>query len=383
MKILSVIETLGYGGAERQLVTTLGELVKRGHICDVAALWAPFSLKSELGSAGVMVYPLNLKHRWLVPEAVWKLGTLCMRNKYDIVHGHLFFATLYSRILKALHQAPCVVSTLHSVEYDSYPASTTYKKFRKWINGYTGRKFDDATVAVSRAVAQHYMHHLRFKNPIVITNSVPTQNLSAYKRFNIPSLRDYFGLPKEGFIIICVGRFVHEKGHRYLIDALHLLNVRHNLAPMVILIGNGPLLPDITKQINNLGLTHQVSIRDFVQHDELLKLISVADIYLQPSLHEGCGLTIMEAMALGIPVIASATGGINELIENGISSILIQPADPGAIADALFSLVDNVNKRNEMGIIARQRVQKNFDVKVICDLWIKLYDRVVNRAVIH
>lgn len=382
MKILSVIETLGYGGAERGLVTLLEELVKRGHQCNVAALWPPLSLKSELESIGIKVYSLNLKHRWLVPEAVWKLGLLCIKNKYDILHGNLFFATLYSRIMKMLHLSPCVVTTLHSIEYDSYPATTKYKKFRNWINSYTGRKYDDATVAVSEAVAKHYMHHLRFKNMVVIPNSVPIHKLLAHEQINVTSIRNYFGLPQEGFIIICVGRFVHEKGHQYLIKALHLLNYRHNLSPAVLLIGNGPLLPHIQNQINTFGLTHHVSIRHFVRHDELMKLISVADVYLQPSLYEGFGLAVLEAMAMGKPVIASAVGGLPELIEDGISGLLIPPDDPDAIADAILNLINNHIERNEIGANAIQRVQNYYDVKIIYDKWIPLYDRVINHAVI-
>lgn len=373
MKILAVIETLGYGGAERLLVSTMRELATRGHRCDVAVLMPPMHLQSEIEEGGVNVFALNLKHRWFFPEALYKLAKLIRENKYDIVHGHLYFATLYSRLLAFLGIAPRVVSSLHNLGYDSYPAKTIFKKLRKWLDGYTARKFDTVTVAVSKAVAEHFVNHFGLTDVRVILNCVSTNGLGADKAVEMRKIREGLGIPQDSFLIACVGHFVEEKGHRYLIEALTILQQKHNITPKLLLVGKGPLLYKLKELIISHNLNDYVLIKDYVPHEVLMRWMRSVDLYVQPSTHEGFPIVVTEAMALEKPVVASAVGGLPELIENHISGVLVKPRDPDALAEAIYIIMKDFGRGIYLGHNAMVRIRKNFSVRTVCDQWEKLY----------
>lgn len=373
MKILAVIETLGYGGAERLLVTTLSELVRRGYKCDVAVLMPPMHLQFEMKTWGIKVYPLNLKHRWFFPTALYKLAKLIRKNKYDIVHGHLYFATLYLRLLSLLGIAPPVVSSLHNLGYDSYPAKTVFKKIRKWLDGYTARKFDTVTVAVSKAVAEHFRNHLRLTNIKVVSNCVSVHGLGIDETIDMRKIREGLGISQDSFLIACVGHFVEEKGHKFLIEALNILHEKHNITPKVLLVGKGPLLNELEQQIKRHNLNDYVLIKDYVTHEILMRLMRSVDLYVQPSTHEGFPIVVTEAMALEKPVIASAVGGLAELIENHISGVLFRPMDTDALAEAIYTIMKDSNKRIYLGHNAMVRIREKFSVEEVCNQWEKLY----------
>ncbi|OYY26991.1 MAG: hypothetical protein B7Y63_08795 [Sulfurovum sp. 35-42-20] len=123
MKILSIIETLGKGGAERVLVNTLPELKKLGIECEVVILFERDDLAEELEAYGIKVHRLHLSYKWNVIEGVLKLNRLLRDNHYDIIHVHLFFAYFYTGLVKLLHPKVKTVTTFHNLAFDTYPAN--------------------------------------------------------------------------------------------------------------------------------------------------------------------------------------------------------------------------------------------------------------------
>lgn len=375
MKILSVIENLRPGGAQRMLITNLAELIKRGNQCDVAVLLSSISLdiRHELESIGVRVYPLELKYRWSFPAAIWKLAGLIRKNQYDIVHGHLYFETLYLRMLKIFKVTPHMISSYHGLDYNIEPRRPLLKKIGKSLDSYSCKIADDATVAVSKAVAEHLLKHIQPKNLLIIPNSIDFDKLKLDEAFGKDETRTELGIPQNSFFIICAARFIKEKGLEFLIEAINILCLQKKLKLKLLLVGNGPLIGVIKGQIVKDKLCDNVLIKDFVPHDVLLKWIKAADIYVQPSTHESFGISVAEAMALGKPVIATDVGGLPELIEHNVSGILIQPYNPKAIADAILDIIDDEDKKTSLGLNAKARILEKFDVKVTCTQWEDLY----------
>ena len=106
MKILTVIESLGCGGAEQALVNLLPVLKSRGHQCEVVALWPPYDIAPMLERYGISLHPLDIKGRWNLPQAVVRLAQAVRQVQPDVVHAHLFFASLYSALHQATHTRP-------------------------------------------------------------------------------------------------------------------------------------------------------------------------------------------------------------------------------------------------------------------------------------
>jgi glycosyltransferase involved in cell wall biosynthesis len=152
------------------------------------------------------------------------------------------------------------------------------------------------------------------------------------------------------------------KGHRYLLDALVELE-RRGIAVRCDLVGDGPLRAELEQQA-----TGNVVFHGAVDVTEAMAIVAAADMFVMPSVEladgrrDGIPVALIEAMALGVPVIASDVSGIPELVRDGFSGLLVPPADPSAIADAIERLSRDIDARRAMATHARQTIESNFDL---------------------
>lgn len=181
-----------------------------------------------------------------------------------------------------------------------------------------------------------------------------------------PSLRSRSTGP---FRILCVARFEEVKGHRYLVEACRLLRER-GVALECRLVGDGPLLSTIEKQIKRVGLSREVRLLGGSTYQEVIQELRRADVVVSPAVptangkREGIPNVLKEAMACGVPVVASAVGGIPELVENGETGILVAPRDAVLLADTLKRLSDDPALRSRLGRSGRVKVVREFNLKV-------------------
>ena len=327
LAILNVIPTLGVGGAERWLTTLGPALQKRGHEFHVAALWAPYNLEQELEASGIQVFRLNVPHRRLFPIAIAKLRALIRRNRYDIVNGHLLFGSLYARFAATFARGPArVVSTMYNLGYDSYPAKSIYRRLGKYLDGWSARRFDDLAICVSHGVEAHYRKHLGLAKTFVLPLGISPETIIGKSTRDRDELRRSLGIDNS-FVIVNPARFVPEKGHRYLLEALRILKTVHGLTPQVLAIGGGSLRPVIEEAARERGIVAQVAFLPALPQQHLLEYMRAADLMVLPSTHDGCPTVVLEAMALGIPVVATAVGGIVDQVDPDVSGLLVPPAD--------------------------------------------------------
>lgn len=338
---------------------TVGKaLQRRGHEVHVAALWGPYTLANELEEAGVTVYRLDVPHRRMFPIALFRLYTLLRHAHYDVVHGHLLFGSLYSRLAVALLRGRMVVvSTYYNLGYDSYPANTILRKFGKMVDGWTARKLEDAGICVSSLVEEHYRKNLG----VSITRVYPlgVEPLVSDRKLQVfPSVSSEENC--SALRIIHPARFVPEKGHRYLVEALDILRKKRGGALTVFLVGEGPLRKVIADKVQELGLSAQIQFTGQIPHSQLLTLLGSSDLLVLPSTHDGCPTVVIEAMQAGVPVVASSVGGLVDLIEHEVSGLLVPSADPEALSEAIWSVASNAILREKFIRNARERVQEKF-----------------------
>jgi len=358
LAILNVIPTLGVGGAERWLTTLGPALQKRGHEFHVAALWAPYDLGQELEAAGIHVFRLDVPHRRLFPIAIAKLRALMHRNQYDIVNGHLLFGSLYARFAATLARGPArVVSTMYNLGYDSYPAKSIYRRLGKYLDGWSARRLDDLGICVSHGVEAHYRKHLGLTKTFVLPLGISPETVIGKSTRDRDELRRSLGIGNS-FVIVNPARFVPEKGHRYLFEALRILKTVHGLTPKVLAIGGGSLRPVIEAAARERGLVDQVTFLPALPQQHLLEYMRVADLMVLPSTHDGCPTVVLEAMALGIPVVATAVGGIVDQVDPDVSGLLVPPADAESLADALHRIMNNQELREQLAHTAKQHVER-------------------------
>jgi len=169
-------------------------------------------------------------------------------------------------------------------------------------------------------------------------------------------------------VVLCPARLVEVKGHRFLLEAWQILQ-RRGLDAELWLAGQGELRPQLERLSSTLGLTGSVKFLGAIPHSQLLKMyeegavtaVILASIDLGNGLHEGVPVALIEAMSYSIPVVATPTGGTVELVLPG-SGLLVPPADPAALADAIQSLLEDAGLREQLGEAGRQRVLEDWDI---------------------
>src|SRR6266403_135817 len=369
-KLLHIIDTLGRGGAETVLVHLLPALQACGFHCEVAALRPPYDVGPELEHAGVIVHRLEIGSPWNMHQALGRLTSLARRGNFEILHAHLFPATLYCALTKALLPAPRRVVSFHNLDYGLHPANSLKWKGLKLVNAILMRHCIDAHVAVSEGVADHYREHFDLKS-ITVTHNVASANTTC-SNIDRQSIRASYGFSCDEFLMVMPCRFVLQKGHRYLLDAIELLRTR-NIYTKVLLLGRGPIEANLLTEIHARGLANDIKLHPSLPRSKLMQIVQAADLFVMPSTHEGFPLAAAEAMLLARPVLATTVGGLPELIENDMSGLLVNPRDPEALANGIGRLFSNPELRMRLGENGRDRVLKKFTSDAIVPRWEKFY----------
>jgi len=372
MKVLTIIDTLGYGGAERLLVSLLPELQKQGVICEVAVANAPYSLKTELEQAGIKVHCLDISHRWAIPEAAYKLAKICKKNQFDIIWGNLYFGILYSRLTSLFFPSVKVISVLHcSISSDSIKKGLWYS-FRNWVFN-KSKNIDFITIAVSKSVKKDYEEFFKWNAIDVIYNAIDLKKIdNAIFNINVENIRYKYNLLLNDYIIVLPGRLHKSKGHKYLIEAINILKHNYHIYPKIFFAGEGSLKNDIKNHIIELRLENQFILTGNLNQIELFKILKASDLIIIPSLFEAFGIAAIEAMYLETPLIVTEIDGLKEITTNNINAIHVPVKNPNAIADAVIKIINNPIYTKNLVKNAKETVSI-YDTKIIAKQWIQIF----------
>lgn len=271
------------------------------------------------------------------PLTVIRLARLMRKRRIDVIHTHLSTASLLGAFAAKL-AGKRSVAHVHG------------------LNTATCFRYSDAIIAVSEHVKEHLVKQgMKPESIRVVHNGVdlvrfqPRELREAKIRENLDPDEACFGV---------FGRLSEEKGQRQAIEAFFVLFQTAPSARLLI-VGDGKDRQDLEKSAEALGIRDNVIFTGFVS--DVRDLMSACDAVIVPSVRgEGFGLAAVEAMALQRPVVASAQGGLNEIIVPGETGFLTKPGDPKAIADALTQLVDDPDMARSMGVRGRARVEERF-----------------------
>ena len=188
-----------------------------------------------------------------------------------------------------------------------------------------------------------------------------------------PSLRAGLGVPPSSPVVLSIGRFVAEKGHRHLLEAA--ARIERTRAVHWVLVGAGELEEPLRRQARGLGLESQVHFIGW--RDDVPDVLAVGDVFVLPSENEGFGRVVVEAMAMARAVVATAVGGVPEIVRDGETGILVPPAAPAALADAVRSLLDDPARAARLGAAGRARAESRFSLTAHVDAVERVYAEVL------
>ncbi len=260
--------------------------------------------------------------------AIFKLARIFKENKVDVLHCNRHQATMYSVIASMFTKVPVILSHVHGMKRAN-------KLRRKLFYRIFGRKVSRFT-AVSKAVAEDVIStfSVRKSQVVVLDNSI---DYGLYANANVDRnvMRHELGIPLDAFTFVAVGRFAPTKGYEYLIDAFAEVRKIYSDAHLVI-VGDGKTRPDVEKQIIRCGLSESVTLTG--HRKDVPQILKACDVFVLPSIREAFGLVILEAMAAGLPVIVTDSGGPSEVVNDQIDGLVVPPANSGKFTEAMLEI---------------------------------------------
>jgi glycosyltransferase involved in cell wall biosynthesis len=366
IKVVLVTVGLGVGGTEGQVLELASRLDPARFDVLVCVLKEEDVLAAELRARSVRVVLLDGKGPWDV-RVLYRLIRLVHAAAPDLIHSFLSPANLASRLAGRACRVPVVISSYRDREiWKSGLDRLADRSTLGWMR---------AATCCSEAVRQFVAEHLGGESGKLLTihNGVDVARFAVRKGVS----RAELGLREDLPVIGTVCRLVEpKKGLAVLVKALARLNNRAETPPcQVLIVGEGPAERPIRALCDELGVTPWVAFTGLRR--DVPRILPSLDVFVLPSRYEGFGIAIVEAMAAGLPVVASKVGGIPEIIIHGETGLLVPPDDPGSLADALRELTANPERAKAMGQRGRQRAQALFSVEAMVKRHEDLYERLL------
>ncbi len=374
MRVVHVIKVTGIAGAERHLLTLLPALQERGVEAHLVPLTEPDNPVADFVSAlqerEVTVHPMVIRHDADI-RMTWRLRDLFRQSAPDIVHTHLLHADLYGIPGAKLAGVPVIVTSRHNDNAfrRRFPVRPINQGLWQLV---------DAGIAISESIARfawevegapiNKVHRIYYGidfDPHAVDRSESRR-----------ALRHDLGLASETPLVGIVCRLVEQKGVVYGLRAFH--KVATESAAHLVIAGDGPLRAALEAEARTLGIAERVHFLGW--RKDVPHLMAALDVFLLPSLWEGFGLVLLEAMAQQTPIVASAVSAIPEIVIDGQTGLLAPPRDMDALAGALRTLLDDIPLARHLGLMGQERLEATFAAEAMIEATHGLYcDLLKNR----
>ncbi|WP_246043773.1 glycosyltransferase family 4 protein [Geomonas edaphica] len=313
-------------------------------------------LASELRSAGLTVTVLD-ENRHGFRSLLRQVRARLEKGAFQLIHSHRYKENLLA-FLGNIGGKARLIATLHGLPEPCGTARPVHA-LKARANFFLMRHFFDRTVAVSEDIREHLVGRLDFPGSrvAVVHNGIPVLS--------------HRGIHKKdaGFCIGSSGRLVDVKDYPLMVEVASL--VCHERDVAFRLAGEGPCREEILAAVMRHGLEDRFILTGHLDHME--GFYQALDLYLNTSRHEGVPMTILEAMACGVPIVAPAVGGIGEIVTDGVEGLLAEGREPAALARRCIQLLDNAQLRKEMSLSAHRRAISEFSVERMAENYHRIY----------
>lgn len=364
--VAQVVRSLDTGGQEVLVARLVERLEPARFRSTVIALQGGGWLAGQLEARGFPVVCLNAPEAWS-PATIARVAEILRRERVDVVHCHNRKALLYGGLATLLAPRSRLVYTKHGASH--------------WDGGVTARlgrlvmRRARAVIAVSQDIERGVLagNWADRRRVHTVLNGVDLEQFRP--RPDRDAVRRDIGIPPDARVIGTVARLSPEK------DQASLLAAFARIAPVVpdarlVLVGDGPLRVALETQARGLGITKRTHFLG--ERKDVAALLGVMDVFCLPSLTEGTSLTLLEAMATGLPVVATAVGGTPEVVSNGSSGLLVTPGEPDRLAEALLQVLQSDQRARRFGEAGRAIVGTRYSMQSMVERYAGIYQQVLS-----
>ncbi len=389
IKVLHIITRFDKGGsAQNTFLTLLGQKKQNFQPCLVSGL----SLESEMKYEEIRTQekdiqrletedikfiqcPSLVRRINIIKDlkAFFDIWRIIKKNKPLIVHTHTSKAGLLSRLAAKLARIPIIIHTPHGHVFFGYFGPFKTKIFII-LEKLASRITDKIVTLTNREKEDHVVFRIASEDKFAVISS--GIELNKFKKFPLNENRNFkreLGIPENSLIIGTVGRLEPVKGPEVLIETAKYIVSKYP-ETIFIFAGDGYLKQSLEKKASDLGLKKNMSFLGW--RNDIAKIISVYDVFVLPSLNEGMGRVLVEAMALAKPIVASNIGGIPDLVTHGKNGFLVPPKNPKELAKYIQILLEDEEKREKMGLAGKE-MALNFSARNMVEKIAKLYEELL------
>ena len=361
------------GGGEKNIYDLSKRLAQKGHEIYIITCNTDGGLTTEnvdglhihrLPSWNIMggAYPVPKP----VPRTFKTLFQLLRKERVDVVNTQtrFFVTSLIGLLFAQAKRAPLVHTergATHTVSSNRFV--TTFSKMYDHTIGSLIVRRAKRNIGVSQAACD-FVRHLGARNTVVIPNGVDT----ALFREVCTDLRGRLGL-QNAVVIAYVGRLIYAKGVHDLISVFGGIERRFENVVLLV-VGGGAYRKKLESMATAMGGSRVVFFGE-KNHNEIVEILSITDVFVNPSYSEGLPTSVMEAAAVGLPIVATNVGGTSEIIDDGKNGFLVAPGDTRVLEQRICQLIENTELRGKFATGIRDFVRQSFDWDEITDKWIR------------
>ena len=366
IKILFTLHNLGPGGVERHLLNLLEKIDYSRFQPYVCCLEKYGDFIEPIEKMGVEVTDLSIEKLYSLHAllGIYRLTSYMRREKIDIVHNFLLKSIVIGTFAAKMARLPVVINSRRDMGW-------ALNRKQLFMLNMTNR-YTDKLVAVCETVKDITITREKIDRAKieVIYNGIDLEEFSPERNGEGDAVRSEFGIAPGDIVVGSITHLTKVKGNEYLIRAAPAILSEFPKTRFLI-VGDGPLRKDMEALCVKKGIRDRVVFAG--QRNNIPEILSAMNIFVCPSISEGFSNSILEAMAMGKPVVATDVGGNKELIRNGENGILVNPGDDKGLSENILTIIRNRDMARQMGQIGRELVVQKYDLNLIVQQLMELY----------
>jgi len=379
--VLSWLRDLGiffsgalWAGAEVKAFNLLNALREEPSIKQYAIILNEGQLSVELKKSGIETVVIEESNHGFIQ--IYKLSKKWMKDKdIDILHTNRYKENIIGALLKFSGLTKYLIQTVHGGNEPFRGIKKIKNAFTGMINSFVSRFYFDRIITVSIEIEEDLNKKINPRKIMTIHNSVDISSIKPVK--SADDIKNELGVSSNRLLIGAVGRMVAIKGFDILLSAVRIM-ITAKPEILLLLAGDGPLRPALMQRAQELNISENVMFLGF--REDIVDIINCIDIFLISSHHEGIPTVMLEAMALKKAVISTNVGGIPEVIEDGVTGILVSTGDAELLAIACLRILENPELKVQLGKKAEARIREGFTSKVQKDCFVRLYKEIAGQG---